>query len=87
MGRYARCSLKPLKSFDGFTLPAKAKCIVLDERGKGLSTQALSDQVQHWQEQGTQEIVVCLGGADGVGPELRDNADLVLSFGPQTLMH
>jgi 23S rRNA (pseudouridine1915-N3)-methyltransferase len=85
--RYAGLQLKPLKSFDALTLKPNGMLIVMDERGKGLSTQDLADCVIDLEERGVREITVCIGGADGVGEDLRKQADLVLSLGPQTLMH
>ena len=87
LGRYAKVSLKPVKGFEGFSPSSKAKLIVLDERGEGHSTKDLAETVQRWEDSGCREVVVCLGDADGVGEALRQQADLILSFGPQTLMH
>ncbi|MGA0334476.1 MAG: 23S rRNA (pseudouridine(1915)-N(3))-methyltransferase RlmH [Kiritimatiellia bacterium] len=61
--------------------------LALDERGKTFSTPALAAQVKTWELESVKEIAVWIGGSDGLSAELRSQADLCFSLGPQTLMH
>lgn len=67
-------------------LPAGAIRIAMDERGKALSSQHLADKLGAWRDQG-RDIAFLIGGAGGLSPEHRNNADLVLSFGTATWPH
>lgn len=64
-----------------------AKTIVLDERGKNISSPELANILEKWMAAGTSEICFLIGGADGHLEETRQKADLILSFGKLTLPH
>ncbi len=64
-----------------------AKTIVLDERGKNITSPELASIVEHWMTEGTSEICFLIGGADGHLEQTRQKADLILSFGKLTLPH
>ena len=64
-----------------------AKVIVLDERGKNMTSPELAKIVENWMTAGTSEICFLIGGADGHLQSTRDKADLLLSFGKLTLPH
>lgn len=64
-----------------------AKVVVLDERGKNMTSPELAQIVEGWMNAGCSEICFLIGGADGHMEETRNNADLVLSFGKLTLPH
>ena len=85
--RFAKLQIKPVKTHEGFTSSTGTVFWVLDETGKSFSTAQLADKVTDLEDRGIHSVRVCIGGSDGVGDELRKNADLVLSLGPQTLMH
>lgn len=68
-------------------IPDGAVVVAMDERGRGLSSEALAERVGAWRDQGRGEICFVIGGADGLDPTLRDRADLILAFGPQTWPH
>jgi 23S rRNA (pseudouridine1915-N3)-methyltransferase len=61
--------------------------ILLDERGKALSSVELAQMLEEWRDRGTREARFSIGGADGHGDEARKGADLLLSFGPATWPH
>ncbi|RNJ43516.1 23S rRNA (pseudouridine(1915)-N(3))-methyltransferase RlmH [Mesorhizobium erdmanii] len=61
--------------------------ILLDERGKSLSSQDLANRIGQLRDGGRKVLVLAIGGADGHDPPLRDQADLVLSFGALTWPH
>jgi 23S rRNA (pseudouridine1915-N3)-methyltransferase len=68
-------------------LPPRAFTIVLDERGKSLSSAALADLVRRKLDDGTPDLAFVIGGPDGHAAETRDRAGLLLSFGAMTWPH
>ena len=68
-------------------IPDKAGIIALDERGRGLSSQAFAELLADWRDRGTAEIAFVIGGASGLDERLRRRAELVLSLGPMTWPH
>ena len=64
-----------------------AVTIVLDERGKPLSSMELARKLEGWRDTGRREARFLIGAADGHEEELRDKADLLLSFGQATWPH
>lgn len=74
----------------GGTLPAAASnavTVVLDERGKTLSSAEFARTLEGWRDTGRREARFLIGAADGHEPSLRQRADLLLSFGPATWPH
>lgn len=68
-------------------IPAGAALVALDERGQVLSSPDFSDRLAGWRDSGRSEVVLVIGGADGLAPELRGRADLVLSLGRMVWPH
>ena len=68
-------------------IPEGAVRIVLDERGENFSSVELKDRIAKWRDAGRPAAVFVIGGADGLGPGLRDGADLTLAFGAATWPH
>ena len=68
-------------------LAAGAALILLDERGKNLSSEDFANRIAALRDGGRRAMVIAIGGPDGHDPSLRDAADLVLSFGAQTWPH
>ncbi|MET0170073.1 MAG: 23S rRNA (pseudouridine(1915)-N(3))-methyltransferase RlmH [Aliihoeflea sp.] len=64
-----------------------AVLVLLDERGKNLTSRAFADYISRHNDGGTRGVVVAIGGADGHDAQLRTKADLVLSFGTLTWPH
>lgn len=64
-----------------------AALVVFDERGKNLSSDSFAQHIQQWREAGRQDMVYVIGGPDGLDPRVRQQADLVVSFGALTLPH
>lgn len=69
------------------SIPKSSKLIVLDERGKNISSAELASLIQSWQNDGTSSVAFAIGGADGLRDTLRQEADFVLSFGKLTWPH
>jgi 23S rRNA (pseudouridine1915-N3)-methyltransferase len=61
--------------------------IVLDERGKALSSMDLAKALERWRDGGKREARFLVGAADGHDDADRANADLVISFGAATWPH
>jgi len=68
-------------------VPTSAVTVVLDERGRALSSTELAKTLEGWRDGGKREARFLIGAADGHEDERRRNADLVLSFGPATWPH
>ncbi len=93
--RYASADFLPVKrgsqQLEGERLLAASKgCfrIVFDERGDALDTAGLAKRVEGLEMDGlVKSVAVLIGGADGHGFEVRESADLMLSFGRLTLQH
>ena len=67
-------------------LPARCVRVVLDERGKALTTADLARRIERWRQDGG-DVAFIIGGADGTAPQLRQNADLLLGLSAFTLPH
>ncbi len=69
-------------------MPIKtSRLIVLDERGRSLSSVAFSNQLESWRDDGVPQASFLIGGPDGLDRSIVDDADLVLSFGTMTWPH
>lgn len=64
-----------------------ARLVVLDETGENLSSPQFAQMIGRERDGGAQALVFCIGGPDGHGGEIRDNAAHVVSFGAMTLAH
>lgn len=77
-------ALTKLVSRSGRTAPV---LVLLDSRGKQLSSEELAAFVRDHRDRGTQELIFAIGPADGWSDELRTKADFQLSLGKMTLPH
>lgn len=68
-------------------IPAGAFVIVLDERGRGLSSEGLAALLEQHMVGGTGEWVLVIGGAHGLGEEVRRRANLIFSLSALTFTH
>lgn len=74
----------------GGRMPAgerEAALVVLDEKGRDLSSVELAKMLEGWRDAGRREARFLVGAADGHDPAERAGADLVLSFGRATWPH
>ena len=67
-------------------LPARVCKVVLDERGKALSTTDFARGIERWKQEGV-DIAFIIGGADGTERALQQEAELLLSLSSLTLPH
>ncbi|RUV37211.1 23S rRNA (pseudouridine(1915)-N(3))-methyltransferase RlmH [Mesorhizobium sp. M7A.F.Ca.MR.148.00.0.0] len=61
--------------------------ILLDERGKSFSSEDFAGRLGLLRDGGRKALVIAIGGADGHDQSLRDQAELVMSFGLLTWPH
>ena len=66
--------------------PKKSYVIALDERGRQFSSQELSEKVGTWQSLGS-DIVLIVGGPNGLTDEIRAKAHELWSLSKLTLPH
>lgn len=68
-------------------VPDGALICSLDERGRVMSSPQFADMLGGWRDQGRQDVAFVIGGADGIDPDLRADADASLSFGAMVWPH
>ena len=92
--RYAKRIVWPLKVSElpergGSVSAPLTPCrhIVLDERGRDLTSAEFAAQLSRWRDGGVREARFWIGAADGHDEALRDSADLLLRFGAATWPH
>lgn len=61
--------------------------VLLDSRGRQMSSEAFASWIGARRDQGTRHIAFAIGPADGWSDEARAKALLLLSLGPMTLPH
>lgn len=66
-------------------VPDKSRIIILDVRGRQVSTEGLSRMLEDWMQQ-AQDVAIIIGGPDGVSDELLA-AGQRLSFSALTFPH
>jgi 23S rRNA (pseudouridine1915-N3)-methyltransferase len=67
-------------------MPARSRRVALDERGARISTAQLADRLRAWRDEG-RDVVLCIGGPDGLDAALRSSADESLRLSDLTLPH
>jgi 23S rRNA (pseudouridine1915-N3)-methyltransferase len=67
-------------------VPAGAYAIALDGRGRSLSSADFARRLGGLRDSG-RDVVFLIGGADGLDPGLREDADLTLALGQMTWPH
>ena len=65
----------------------RRRLVLLDSRGKHLSSEELALFLREHQDRNPAPLVFAVGTADGFSEELRRKADFVLSLGKMTLAH
>ncbi|WP_425040294.1 23S rRNA (pseudouridine(1915)-N(3))-methyltransferase RlmH [Primorskyibacter sp. S187A] len=68
-------------------IPDGAVRVMLDERGTVLSSPDFAQKLATWRDQGRSHAAFVIGGADGIAPDLRAEADLSVSFGKMVWPH
>ncbi|WP_298840283.1 23S rRNA (pseudouridine(1915)-N(3))-methyltransferase RlmH [uncultured Roseobacter sp.] len=68
-------------------IPDGALLAVLDERGTADTSPHFAQRLAGWRDQGRRDLALVIGGADGIDPSLRAEADYALSFGKMVWPH
>ena len=68
-------------------VPEGAVIVALDERGRLETSPNFAARIASWRDQGRGDLALIIGGADGIAPDLRDSADVNLSFGKMVWPH
>lgn len=67
-------------------LPVDCERVVLDEHGKDWGTLELADELKEWMR-GGRDVAFVIGGADGLHPEVKHQANRLWSLSRLTLPH
>jgi 23S rRNA (pseudouridine1915-N3)-methyltransferase len=68
-------------------VPDRAVLVALDETGENLDSGSFTGMLRGWRDAGRPAAVFCIGGADGLGEDVRRRAELKLAFGAATWPH
>ena len=68
-------------------LPDGAHIMLLDARGKGMTSEDFAETLGSLRDVGTKDLAFVIGGPDGLAPLPGKKASRSLAFGPQTWPH
>lgn len=87
-GRYIKCEMREIhpERFHLLEKHASATKVLLDPAGKPWNSSQFTALVEKAENE-ARDLVFVLGGADGLPPEWRPKADLLLSLSPMTFPH
>jgi 23S rRNA (pseudouridine1915-N3)-methyltransferase len=68
-------------------VPEGAHVILLDARGKGMTSEDFAEMLGALRDAGTKDLCFVIGGPDGLAPLPGKRAGRSLAFGPQTWPH
>ena len=68
-------------------IPPGAHIVLLDARGKGMTSEDFADMLGALRDAGTKDLVFVIGGPDGLGTLEGKRAGRSLAFGPQIWPH
>lgn len=68
-------------------IPDGALLVVMDERGRVESSPDFAARLAGWRDEGRGDLALVIGGADGIDPAVRGEADFALSFGKMVWPH
>ena len=60
---------------------------VLDVKGRSISSPALAQEIEKWQNRSVKEVTFIIGGAEGVASRVVERADFSLSLSFLTFTH
>lgn len=67
-------------------IPGQAQVIVLDEKGRHLTTMQLAEHLQNWRDS-SQDIAIVVGGPDGLDPDFKKRYKEKIRLSDLTLPH
>lgn len=68
-------------------VPEGAIRIVLDEKGRDLTSREFATKLGDWRDEGMRDVAFLIGGADGLDTDLLNKSDLRMCLGKQTWPH
>lgn len=68
-------------------LSGQTRTVLLDERGKNLTSEDFAETLGRWRDEGVREARFLIGAADGHDEAARGEADLLIAFGKATWPH
>ncbi len=68
------------------SIPADNRVVVLDERGRDMSTVEFARKLGLWKDQ-SQDVTFLIGGPDGLDAQLKARADFTMRLSSMTLPH
>jgi 23S rRNA (pseudouridine1915-N3)-methyltransferase len=93
-GTHARCQSESFRSeealfqwMDRQQRRAPAVSVLLDSRGKQMTSEDFAEWLGKRRDNGAQQIIFAIGPADGWSEPARKRATLLFSLGPLTLAH
>jgi len=72
---------------EGLLRHFKGKTVLLDVKGKRVTSEGFAALIDKWVSSGESEITFVIGGSNGVAPSVKAKANEILSFGEITLPH
>jgi len=94
ISRYAQVEGVPLRDeadllakFWGAAKGGRSTLVLMDSRGKELSSEQFAKFLGDYQDRNPLPLVIAIGGADGFSAEAKSAAQNVISLGKMTLAH
>jgi 23S rRNA (pseudouridine1915-N3)-methyltransferase len=101
LSRFTRCEITEVKESRTREAAAVSKeshrlvdaigesaiAVLLDLNGRELNSQDLASQVRRWENVGTKEVVIVIGGPEGVSTEVQSRANMRWRLSRLTLTH
>jgi len=91
---FARCEIEAFRSeqalftwLDRRQRRTPAVTVLLDSRGRQMSSEKFAEWLGSQRDGGAQQIVFAIGPADGWSEDSKRRASLLMSLGPMTLAH
>ena len=68
-------------------IPDGAVTVVLDSHGENVASTAFAGEIRAWRDSGREVLAFVIGGQDGLGDEIKRQANFTLAFGAATWPH
>lgn len=65
----------------------QTRLVILDERGKALTSRQMATQIRRWRDEGDRHVVFAIGGADGFDSAALPAGHVKWQLGPQVWPH
>jgi 23S rRNA (pseudouridine1915-N3)-methyltransferase len=86
--RFAKCEMREIhpQRFDLWVKHPAASKVLLDPAGRALDSAGFTALVEKSEREG-RDIVFVIGGAEGLPPDWKPRADLIVGLSPMTMPH